>query len=268
MRPASVGGTATTTAPAATASQQVSRTPAALPSTSGAPRHGRRAPTARGPRSIGRTATATETATAAAPTAAPEPAPQNRPALTLVPTPAPDQPAPAPRSVARSGVDALAGSTGEVGYTEDGMATIDFTGRPGIPEIPPFNTTPVTMSRFLDNPLGGIADSARSAAGGAVDSARGAATDAIGSARGAADDAIGSARGAAGDAIGSARGAAGDAVQSAGSAAQGVLGAAAGALGPGDKPDADEMYEQVLQRLRRDLVAELEQNGLLLRDHP
>jgi hypothetical protein len=31
-------------------------------------------------------------------------------------------------------------------------------------------------------------------------------------------------------------------------------------------PDADEIYEEVLQRLRRDLLAELEQQGHLLRD--
>ena len=30
--------------------------------------------------------------------------------------------------------------------------------------------------------------------------------------------------------------------------------------------DPDEIYEQVLERLRRDLVAELEQNGHLLRE--
>jgi hypothetical protein len=31
-------------------------------------------------------------------------------------------------------------------------------------------------------------------------------------------------------------------------------------------PDPDEVYEQVMTRLRRDLIAELEQNGHLLRD--
>ncbi len=31
------------------------------------------------------------------------------------------------------------------------MTTIDFTGR-GIPEIPPFSTTPVTVSRTADLP--------------------------------------------------------------------------------------------------------------------
>jgi hypothetical protein len=35
---------------------------------------------------------------------------------------------------------------------------------------------------------------------------------------------------------------------------------------PTKGPDADEIYEEVIQRLRRDLVAELEQQGHLLRD--
>ena len=39
------------------------------------------------------------------------------------------------------------------------------------------------------------------------------------------------------------------------------------APGQGAAADPDEMYEQVLQRLRRDLIAELEQNGQLLRDN-
>jgi hypothetical protein len=33
-----------------------------------------------------------------------------------------------------------------------------------------------------------------------------------------------------------------------------------------EAPDPDEVYEQVMTRLRRDLIAELEQNGHLLRD--
>ena len=33
-----------------------------------------------------------------------------------------------------------------------------------------------------------------------------------------------------------------------------------------EAPDPDEVYEQVMTRLRRDLIAELEQNGHLLRE--
>ena len=46
--------------------------------------------------------------------------------------------------------------------------------------------------------------------------------------------------------------------------------AAHGALGGGSpeeqKAQADEMYDHVLERLKRDLIGELEANGQLLRD--
>ena len=51
-----------------------------------------------------------------------------------------------------------------------------------------------------------------------------------------------------------------DLAQRGADAAQAALGAA--------KPDPDEMYEQVLERLRRDLIHELELHGHLLRHHP
>ncbi|MGH2969517.1 MAG: hypothetical protein ACRDK0_10700, partial [Solirubrobacteraceae bacterium] len=63
-----------------------------------------------------------------------------------------------------------------------------------------------------------------------------------------------------------ARGVADRGLDAARGAAEGVLGDLTGALG--GKQDPDELYEQVLERLRRDLVAELEQSGHLLRDHP
>jgi hypothetical protein len=121
------------------------------------------------------------------------------------------------------------------------MATIDFTGR-GVPEIPAFSTTPVSVSRFLDDipsassAMGGLRDSAASAASGLAD--RG-----MAAAEGLADRGVAAAQ----------------------DAAQQGLDAAASALGG---QDPDEIYEKVLERLRRDLVVELEQNGHLIRDHP
>jgi creatinine amidohydrolase/Fe(II)-dependent formamide hydrolase-like protein len=58
------------------------------------------------------------------------------------------------------------------------------------------------------------------------------------------------------------------AVDHASSAAQGLLGGGADANPEAAKKAADEMYDEVLQRLRRDLIHELEATGNLLRDNP
>ena len=73
---------------------------------------------------------------------------------------------------------------------------------------------------------------------------------------------MGQAQGMANQGMAAAQGVAGQA-QDAAAALDHPAGAAAGA-----PADAEEMYEQVVERLRRDLIAELEQNGHLLRDHP
>jgi len=156
-----------------------------------------------------------------APLAAPSAAP-SRPALTLVPTPPAAEPGPAPRSVARSGVEDLAAAGGgHVDYGDDGMATIDFAGG-GTPSIPAFSTAPVTVSREVsaapapaaesDNVVARVIDAAPSPAASVAHEAPG-----------------------------------------------------PGGAAPAEA-DPDAIYEQVLERLRRDLVAELEQNGHLLRE--
>ena len=110
------------------------------------------------------------------------------------------------------------------------MATIDFTGR-GTPVIPPFSTAPVTVSRSV------------------VDGAMETVTDrGVSTVEGVADHGLQRAL-----------------VEQGADSANGPVSEAPGA--PAQGADPEEMYEQVLQRLRRDLIAELEQNGQLLRDN-
>jgi hypothetical protein len=113
-----------------------------------------------------------------------------------------------------------------VDYGDDGMATIDFAGG-GTPAIPPFSTAPVTVSRE--------------------------AADAPAAPHAAPSD---------GPVLGRAR------VDAPAPAAASSSSSSATPANdnPQKRPDADEIYEEVLQRLRRDLVAELEQQGHLLRD--
>jgi hypothetical protein len=121
-------------------------------------------------------------------------------------------------------VDDLAdASGGQLDYGDDGMATIDFTGR-GAPEIPAFSTTPVTVSREVSTDAPAPAENvlARAQTDAAATPATTTATPHSSS------------------------------IPEQGDAPK--------------APDPDEVYEQVMTRLRRDLIAELEQNGHLLRD--
>ena len=187
----------------------VARTPAAASAPAGA--------ASRAPRGLARSAAAA--AASPAPAAAPA-----RPALTLVPTPPPEEPTPATRSIARAGVDDLASATGgDVAFGEDGMATVDFTGSGGMPAIPAFSTAPVTVSRE-------VADTAPAPAPSSPGSpvlAR-AEVDAP--------------------------------------AATTAHQAPANDSEAPEETDSDEIYEKVVDRLRRDLIAELEQHGHLLRE--
>ena len=142
-----------------------------------------------------------------------------------MPTPPAAEPGPAPRSVARSGVDDLAAAGGgHVDYGDDGMATIDFTGG-GTPSMPAFSTAPVTVSREVSAP-----HRPRPRPPRATTSSRASIDEAPAPATSVAHQ------------------------------APGPDGAAPA------EADPDAIYEQVLERLRRDLVAELEQNGHLLRE--
>jgi hypothetical protein len=172
-------------------------------------------PATRAPRGLARSAAAA----AAAPAAASAPA---RPALTLVPTPTHEEPAAAPRSVAREGVDELASATGgQVEFADDGMATVDFTGG-GAPSMPAFSTAPMTVSREVaDAPPAPPSDSGPVLARAEVSAPPAASTPTQSSANDA-------------------------------EAPEGT--------------DPDEIYEKVVDRLRRDLIAELEQHGHLLRE--
>jgi hypothetical protein len=157
--------------------------------------------------------------------------------------------------VSRSGVEELASSGGgHVTQEPDGMATIDFAG-PGTPYIPPFSTTPVTVSRLG---LGDLSSAASSATSGLRDRATSAAHDMGG-------HALDQAQQLGDQAIGQATNVAHGAIDHAAAAAHEALG---GGESPEDaKAKADEMYEHVLQRLRRDLIGELEASGQLLRDN-
>jgi hypothetical protein len=143
---------------------------------------------------------------------------------------------------------------GHVTQEPDGMATIDFTSRPGpggAPYIPPFSTAPVTVSRMPS-----LAD-ATSAVSGLRDQA-------VDAGRGAVDHGVQQAQQLGDQAIEHGSQYAHDAVDHATSAVRDATGLGAGS--PEDaKAKADEMYEEMLRRLRRDLLTELEGGGHLLR---
>jgi hypothetical protein len=140
-----------------------------------------------------------------------------------VPTPPAAEPGPAPRSIARSGVDDLAAAGGgHVDYGDNGMTTIDFTGG-GTPSMPAFSTAPVTVSREVrDAPAAAPAAESDNVVSRAVT------IDEV-------------------------------------STSVPQEATSPGAAAPAEA-DPDAIYEQVLGRLRRDLVEELEQNGHLLRE--
>jgi hypothetical protein len=145
------------------------------------------------------------------------------------------------------------------------MATIDFTGESGLPYIPPFSTTPVTVSRWpsLDSVTGGLRDRASSAVDDVGDRARGAAADLADRARSEAGE-LGDRAVSEGQQL----------VDRGAAAAHGAVDRAAGAANEllGGTPEeqkakANEMYDLVLQQLKRDLLHELEATGHLTRDY-
>jgi uncharacterized protein YjbJ (UPF0337 family) len=114
----------------------------------------------------------------------------------------------------------------------------------------------------------GYADRARTGAQEAWTEARQAASDAearagatVAGAESAARGALGSAESAARDALGQAGDAARGALGSAEQAARGALRGLPGAAGAGAMPDLDDMYDRLVERLRREILAEMERAG-------
>jgi hypothetical protein len=144
------------------------------------------------------------------------------------------------------------------------MSTIDFTGQ-GVPELPPFSTAPRSVSRLN---IGGHRNRLASAAQGLVDQGSSAASSAVGSASSAASSAIGQGSDAVQNVVGQGAQAASNAIDSASSTASSAIDQVSQAVGAPGQPEQDpeEIYELVVDRLKRDLIAELEQNGHLLRE--
>ena len=142
-----------------------------------------------------------------------------------------------PAAIARAGLGAVDGG--------GGSSTITFPGPDGVPPYVPFSTEPVTVSRFG---LGDIQSAATSYAQDQVGQARAAATE-------YAQDAVGDARSALTERAGSA-------IDAASNAAKGALGGAAG----GGAGDADKAFEDLYDRLKRELMIEQEQLGQLFHE--
>jgi hypothetical protein len=150
-----------------------------------------------------------------------------------------------PASIARAGLGAVASG--------GGSSTVTFGTPDGVPEYVPFSTTPVTVSRWPDLPdVGGMAQDAMS---GARERAEGALSDAGSAVRGRAEGALDDVRSAATQRASSA-------IDSAAAAAKGMLpgGADQGA------PDPDKAFEELYDRLKRELLIEQEQLGQLFRE--
>jgi hypothetical protein len=176
-----------------------------------------------------------------------------------------------------------------LGTVEDdgGTSTITFPSPSGVPEYIPFSTAPVTVSRSLWDDAAGAASSyasnavsqARSTASGYADQARESATGAIdqatAAAGGYADEARDYATGALDDAQAAATGYA-DQAQSAvtgalgqaQAAATGALQQARGALPPAlaNPGAAEKQFEELYDRLKRELMIEQEQLGQLFHE--
>lgn len=139
-----------------------------------------------------------------------------------------------PTAIARAGLGAV-----EEG---GGTSTITFPAPDGVPEYVPFSTEPMTVSRSPWDNVSGMVESA------VTDYA----SDAIGDARSAvterATSAIDAATGAAHGAIDQARGA----------LPGGARGSGAG--------DADKQFEELYDRLKRELMIEQEQLGQLFHE--
>jgi hypothetical protein len=145
--------------------------------------------------------------------------------------PAPLAPSSLAATVARSGLGAARAAGGSA------SVTFPVPGDGGIPEYVPFSTAPLTMSRWLW-------DQAESAA-------RDVASDAGAAVRERAEDAVADA---------------GAAVRErAGAAAEALTGALPGAKSSG-AGDADRAFEELYDRLKRELMNEQEQLGQLFHE--
>jgi len=135
-------------------------------------------------------------------------------------------PSPGPAAIARTGVDELAEATGGQLDYGDDGMATIDFTGSGAPTIPAFSTTPVTVTREV---APAPAPAPGPPAGGVL--ARAETTAETPQTTTATPH-------------------------------SGISDAAA----PAQPQDPEELYEQVMTRLRRDLIAELEQNGHLLRD--
>jgi uncharacterized protein YjbJ (UPF0337 family) len=133
-----------------------------------------------------------------------------------------------PAAIARAGL-------GAASEAADGSSTVTFPA-PGVPEYIPFSTTPVTVSRSIfDDATAAVSGAAHEAAEGLQDRAEGAVADA-------------------GEAVQQHAGAALDQARSA------AAGAIQGAMG-GAQPDIDKQFDDLLDRLKRELLIEQEQRN-------
>jgi len=130
-------------------------------------------------------------------------------------------------AIARAGLGAAVDDGG-------GTSTVTFPSPDGVPEYVPFSTAPVTVSRSLWDQAAGMAEQAAS---GAVDDARSAVTDRASSA-----------------------------LDGASAAAHGAIDHARAALPGGGAGDADKQFEELYDRLKRELMIEQEQLGQLFRE--
>jgi hypothetical protein len=225
------------------AARQVSRTPAppraAAPTPAASPALATRRSA---PRGIARSAAAT------APALAEHPHP--RPALSLVPTPEPaPAPTPAPRGISRTGVEELASAGGgQVTQQPDGMASIDFTDTPSATPYVPFSTAPMTVSRDL---LGDVRGAATNAASGLRDRAT---SEVQNRGHQLADQAADYAH----HQVERGESALHDAIGGGGNTSDEAA----------KKAEADAMYDEVVRRLKLDMLVELEAGGHNLRFDP
>jgi hypothetical protein len=150
--------------------------------------------------------------------------------------PAPSAP-PAPGPAAGRGALLAGAADGAVGWDAEGLATVTLDAPTG----PTLARSPWDDLTGALGAAGGIADRATTAVGGVADRAQQAVGDASGVLGGVAQDLAATARRTVG-------------------AAQQLPGAALAAAG-GAAADMEEMYEQFVERLRRDLLAEVERAG-------
>jgi len=187
----------------------------------------------------------------------------------------------APTAPTAGGFASTVARTGLGAVEEDGgTSTITFPSPAGVPEYVPFSTAPVTVSRSLWDDAAGAAssyassaasqvrstassyaDQARDRAAGVIDDASAAAGD---YASGALDQAQAAATGYADQAQSAVTGALGQAQAAATGALEQARGALPAALAnPGA---AEKQFEELYDRLKRELMIEQEQLGQLFHE--